>query len=197
MCSAAEELRCVRCVIQALSWMEALDLSAECTNKLPLSFSALTSLSKPSLTVPANRARDDRVFDLAPLRALPSLQSVCVQCQDVGLKLSAGLSSLQKLTSLKLSATGSEWAEFDVNWRGMTALQFLTLSHWRFACNDKILQLSTLHNLPEVSFDNSRPVWDDADSSLISFHLMVHRLDNFCPKINLSTDEEVIRLVNL
>ena len=34
----------------------------------------------------------------------------------------------------------------------MTALRSLTLSNWRFACNDKILKLSMLQHLSEVSF---------------------------------------------
>ena len=152
---------------------------------MPAGISALTSLSWLVLGL----GKYAGLFDLAPLHALPLLQGLHVVFAGASLECSAGLSSLQKLTSLILVGPDSipddhpvVQVNLDVEWSSMPALQHLVLDSLSVNCNSSILELTALHNLSDFVFYNSRPVQSSAN---LLCHLM-YRLARYCPHVKLT-----------
>lgn len=97
-CTALEELECRRCWITADLQQYHFDISDDSAICMPAGISALTPLSKLVLAT----RQDAELFDLAPLHASSLLQDLHVVSEAARLQCSAGLSRLQKLTSLSL-----------------------------------------------------------------------------------------------
>ena len=201
-CSAVEQLHLLNCSIGAdekSCWVES--------SCLPTGFSALTSLS--SLTVAFDNVDptvpENNLLDLGVLHALP-LQDLVVQSEgvSVNLRLPAELGALQNLTSLTLSApvwdqhiehVHSDFpvVNLDVEWGGMHALRCLKVHNWHFSCSSRMLALTTLSHLSEISFEDCTPIGiRDEESSFTYFRSTMQQIVRHCPHVKLVCDEELI-----
>ncbi len=193
--SACEELQLLdvnRGQIRMDSADDWLNCSAESLNQFPTNWSALTSLSVLYIVIAGITL--DPELDLRCFYCLTSLQRLRLYSDTTCLYVSSGLTDLQRLTSLTLSAKAymdedSEvYVRLDVEWQRMQRLQNLNIYRHDIFCNDSILGLTQLQQLQHVHFKKCKPYADDFSFRCLS--ILMYRLARYCSHVTVIIDEE-------
>ena len=189
-CSVLEDLQLSNNFIASNGPEEHVDLTRESVEAAMSLLSKLTTLSRLHLEMIVSDRNGDFMVDLGTLHTLSVLQDLTVS-SDSGLCLPVELSTLQNLTSLRL--TGFDWdgevncgpyADLVVDWSGMFALRSLTLEDLDLHCTSNIVKLTALRSLFAVRFKKSGPV--QGSNNFKHMSMLMYRLAKYCPHVGIA-----------